>query len=99
MEKRWIPMKASKDNVNISHLFFADDLMLFAKSNDARAKAIKEVLDKLLDESGQLVSTEKSQIYFSLNIHEDIKENISTTLDIQATTCLGKYLAFPLKHK
>ena len=39
-----MPMKASRDNVGISHLFFADDLMLFAKANIEGAKSIKEVL-------------------------------------------------------
>lgn len=99
MDKKWVPMKASKENVEISHLFFADDLMLFAKANDVGAKAIKEMLDKFCDESGQLISTEKSRVYFSPNIHEDVKDRIYTSLGIQATTCLGKYLGMPLKHK
>ena len=58
-EKKWTPLKASKDNVEISHLFFANGLLLFAKANVARAKAIKEALDKFCEESGQLVSTKK----------------------------------------
>ena len=99
MEKRWIPMKASKDNVEISHLFFVHDLVLFARANEIGAKAIKEVLAKFCEESGQLVNTKKSRIYFSPNIHEDVKDKICTTLGIQATTCLGKYLGLPLKHK
>ena len=37
MTKNWIPMKASKDNVEVSHLFFADDLMLLAKANESGA--------------------------------------------------------------
>jgi len=44
MDKRWVPIKASKDNVGISHLFFTDDLMLFAKANIEGAKASREVL-------------------------------------------------------
>ena len=44
-------------------------------------------------------TTEKSRIYFSPNFHEDIKDRICTSLGIQATTCLGKYLGMPLKHK
>jgi len=30
IKKRWIPMKAFKENIGISHMFFVDDLMLFA---------------------------------------------------------------------
>lgn len=44
MDKNWEPMKASKDNVRISHLFFPDDLMLFAKANIVGANLIKKVL-------------------------------------------------------
>ena len=29
----WTPLKALKHNLGISHLFFADDFMLFAKAN------------------------------------------------------------------
>ena len=99
MEKKWVPMKASKENVEVSHLFFADDLMLFAKANELGAKTIKEVLTKFCDESGQLVSIDKSRVYFLPNIHEGIKDTICTSLGIQATNCLGKYLGMPLKHK
>jgi len=99
MEKKWLPMKASKDNVEISHLFFVDDLMLFAKANEIGAEAIKEVLAKFCDESGQLISIEKSRVYFSPNIHEGVKDRIYASLGIQATTCLVKYLGMPLKHK
>lgn len=33
LRKEWTPLTASKHNMAISHLFFADDLMLFAKAN------------------------------------------------------------------
>lgn len=50
--KKWVPMKASKDNVAFSHLFFADDLMLFAKVSKEGCEAIKDVLDVFCAESG-----------------------------------------------
>ena len=99
MTKNWIPMKASKDNAEVSHLFFADDLMLLAKANESGAKTIKDVLAKFCDESGQLVSMDKSRVYFSLNTSEYIQDRICVSLGIQATNFLGKYLGMPLKHK
>ena len=92
-------MKASKDNVGISYLFLADDLMLFTKANIVGANSIKVVLRKFGEKSRQTVSLEKSQVYFSSNVLELIKDNICETLGIQATSQLGKYLGFPLKHK
>ena len=99
MDKRWVPMKASKDNVGISHLFFANDLMLFAKANIKGAKAIREVLQKFGMESKETVILEKSCVYFSPNVPKPTKDKICETLGIQATSQLGKYLGFPLKHK
>ena len=98
-DKKWVPMKASKDNVGIPHLFFADDLMLFAKVNIVGANSIKGVLRKFGEKSRQTVSLEKSQVYFSSNVPELIKDNTCETLGIRAASQLGKYLGFPLKHK
>lgn len=61
-------MKASRENVEISHLFFTDDLILFAKVSEEGSEAIKDVLDLFCKESGQKVSYEKSCIYFSPNV-------------------------------
>ena len=98
-KKEWIPLKASKKNLGISHLFFVDDLMLFAKANKARAKSIKKVLSKFCKELGQLESAEKFRIYFSPNVPSNIRKDICDLLDIFETSSLGKYLGFPLKHK
>lgn len=40
----WVPLKASQGNVGISHLFFADDLILFAKVNSEVCEAIFDAL-------------------------------------------------------
>lgn len=42
---------------------------------------------------------DKSHIYFLPNAHEGVKENINAILNIQATSSLGKYLGFLLRHK
>ena len=93
------PRWKSKQNLGISHLFFVDDLMLFAKVNKIGAESIKKVLSQFCKESGQLVSAEKSRIYFSPNVLPSVKEDICEVLDIYVTSCIGKYLDFPLNHK
>lgn len=76
----------------VSHLFFADDLMLFAKANEKGSEAIKDVLDLFCEESGQRVNYEKSCIYFSPNVPTPLKEKVCENLNIQATKNLEKYL-------
>ena len=98
-KKEWIPLKASKRKLGISHLFFADDLMLFAKANKAGVESIKKVLSQFCNDFGQLVSMKKSCVYFSPNVLPNVKEVICDVLDISETSCIGKYLGFPLNHK
>ena len=99
MDANWVPIKYSRGNLEISHLFFADDLILFAKASEEGREVIKDVLDKFCAESGQKVSSDKSHIYFSKNVKADLKEKICSNLQIQATNDLGKYLGFPIRHK
>ena len=97
--KRWTPLKASRENVEVSHLFFTNNLMLFAKASDKGSEAIKDVLDIFCEESGQRMSYEKSCIYFSPNVPTPLKDKIYENSNIQATKNLGKYLGFPIRHK
>ena len=99
LRKEWTPLEASKHNMEISHLFFVDNLILFAKADKSGAESIKDVLNKFCKESGQVVSVEKSRIYFSPNVPSNTKEDICNILDISKTSALGKYLGFPLNHK
>ena len=98
-KKEWTLLKVSKQNLGISHLFFADNLILFPKANKAGVESIKKVLSQFCKESKQLVSAEKSRIYFSPNLLPSVREDICEVLDIYETSCIGRYLSFPLNHK
>ena len=66
--KLWHPVKASQSGPAFSHLFFADDLILFAKSDGVNSAAIRDVLDTFCSISGQTVSEAKPRVYFSPNV-------------------------------
>ena len=99
MEGVWKPLKAFRENIGISHLFFMDDLIIFAKVDEDSCEAISEVLDEFCEESGQKVSMEKSRIYFSPNVQAERISGICSRLGIQATANIGNYLGFPINHK
>lgn len=94
----WQPVKASQSGLAFSHLFFANDLMLFAKVDGVNYSAIRDVLDLFCSFSGQTVSESKSRVYFSPNLDKDTRESLCDILGFASTPFLGKYLGFPLKQ-
>ena len=97
--KVWCSVKASRSGLAFSHLFFADDLVLFAKANAENCIATREVLDNFCNLSDQTVNEAKSRVYFSPNVDQDDEEAFSEILGFHQTKCLGKYLGFPIKHR
>ena len=64
-ENLWDSVQALKGGQAFSHLFFADDLVLFAKADLQNCISVKETLDTFCELSGQQVSPNKSKVYFS----------------------------------
>ena len=98
-DKSWIPVKASRRGPAFLHLFFANDLVLFAKANMENCLVIREVLDEFCSLSRQTISEAKSRVFFSPNVDQSDREALSDILGFQSTTNLGKYLGFPIKHR
>ncbi|KAK9944849.1 hypothetical protein M0R45_010396 [Rubus argutus] len=94
----WKAVRASQSGPKISHLFFADDLMLFAEASQEQADTLKLCLDIFCSLSGQSVSYDKSLIYCSPNTTSDLAVDISNTCGSPLTSDLGKYLGMPLVH-
>ena len=75
-ECSWNPVKSSKSRATFSHLFFTDDLVLFAKADYVNCMAIRDVLDTFCTRFGQSISESKSQVYFSPNVDIDSRESL-----------------------
>ena len=93
--KLWDPVKASRNGLAFSHLFFADDLVLFAKTDLKNYCHVREALDTFCDLSGQKVSLHKSKVYLSPNVSQSTRADLSEVLGFSSTNNLGKYLGFP----
>ena len=95
-ERRWEKMQASRHGSSFSHVFFANDLMLFAKADQKNCEAVIEVLDNLCNFAGQKVNSGKFEILFSPDVTRRRKRYICRKLGMNATNNLGRCLGFPI---
>ncbi|XP_072059052.1 uncharacterized protein [Arachis hypogaea] len=94
----WKPIKLNRESPDLSHLCFADDLILFAEATMDQANDIKRVLKAFCNSSGQRVSNDKTRVFFSRNVGNHVRSQISSTLQFSRTGDLGKYFGVPLIH-
>ncbi|KAK3212320.1 hypothetical protein Dsin_017026 [Dipteronia sinensis] len=94
----WKCVKTSRRSLEISHLFFADDLILFGQATVFQAKIMKEYIDIFCDLSGQQVTYPKSRVFCSKNVKEKDARLIAGICDSPLTNDLGRYLGVPLIH-
>lgn len=95
----WKGIKVARDSIDLTHLFFADDLILFGQATKANCRAMMQVLNEFCDISGQTVNLSKSKLYVSPNIDRNKARRLSIFCGIALTNDLGKYLGVPLLHK
>ncbi|XP_019179229.1 PREDICTED: uncharacterized protein LOC109174447 [Ipomoea nil] len=79
----------------ISHLFFADDSLLFFKANLQEAMEVKRCLGVYEAYSGQAVNFNKSSISFNRNTLDELKDLVAGALGVSQADDFGKYLGLP----
>lgn len=94
----WKGISVAKDSTSLTHLFFADDLILFGEATEMNCRNILEVLDNFCDISGQSMNLHKSKMYVSPNLPISEARNLSHICGIALTDDLGNYLGIPLLH-
>ena len=88
-------VQASRNGPRVTHLFFADDSILFAKANVPEAQRLQHILNLYEENSGQKINLAKSALLFSTNTKQEIRRQIKASFGVQCTNNMGKYLGIP----
>ncbi|CAL1398112.1 unnamed protein product [Linum trigynum] len=94
----WKPISLGQGGTPLTHLFFADDLVLFAEATTNQGEAILHCLELFCSASGEQVSKQKSCVFFSKNTKDSTKKRINDMLGMKPTNNLGSYLGVPVIH-
>ncbi|XP_074289571.1 uncharacterized protein LOC141614725 [Silene latifolia] len=79
----------------VSHLFFADDSLIFVKASETQARVVMDLLGQYESASGQLVSKEKTTVSFSKGTAAWRRAKVASVLGVKVVQEQGKYLGLP----
>ena len=92
----WNPIKVSRNGPSISHLFFADDCLLFVKAKSAQVRLVSKVLNDFCAVSGLKVNLAKSIVMASKCVPHLKCDKFSSICQMSFIRNISKYLGFPL---
>ena len=79
----------------ITHLFFADDSLLFSRATLGDCAKIQEILSTYEKALGQQVNRNKTTLFFSKGTSMNAQDSIKTTLGVPIIRQYEKYLGLP----
>lgn len=82
----------------VSHLLFAEDMLLFTEATIKQLSIINSCLDRFCEHLGQKVSVAKRKIFFSNNVDNSLTKTISDESGFSRCNNLDKYLGVTLLH-
>ena len=79
----------------LTHLFFADDSLLFYKPRTQECQNLVVTLNLYEAVSGQKINADKSSIFFSNNTSPELKAEILEVMGLMQDSKHNKYLGLP----
>lgn len=95
-EKKWQPVKVIRNGPWVSHLLFADDVLLFTKANSSQARLVACLFDKFSKSSGLKVNLTKSRDFYSSGVPREKIEKCTSISLVRSMLTLDRYLGFSI---
>lgn len=96
--KEWVPLRCGWNGPTVSHLLFADDLLLFTTDNISQVRAVNMTRNEFGQASRLKVNQAKSKALCSTSVLNDRNRRLRNLSNFQFTTRFDKYLGLPLLH-
>ncbi|XP_050249301.1 uncharacterized protein LOC126696657 [Quercus robur] len=84
-----------RNGSKLTHMFFADDCLIFCRSTLEECNKIQELFTIYETASGQMINKEKTNLFFSKNTDEATQEAPKVALSVSVIKHYEKYLGLP----
>ncbi|XP_026399279.1 uncharacterized protein LOC113295145 [Papaver somniferum] len=96
LKKDIVGVKVSRKAPPITHLLFADDILIFGQANMQHVNNILQIIKEFGNLPGQMLNFEKSCVYFSNNLSPYTCDTLANALNMSLVVDSEKYLGAPL---
>jgi ribonuclease HI len=95
-EGQWHGIRAGRNGPIVSHLMFADDLLLFGEASERQMHCVINTLNQFCYMSGHEVSIDKTNVIFSRNVDRGMRQSLLRISKFKEASDFGRYLGVPL---
>lgn len=88
-------IKISRHSPRVTHLLYADDLVIYCKADIHEAETVIDCLNQFCAWTGQEINWHKSAVHYSKNVPPQLRRELGTVLGILECTHKGSYLGHP----
>lgn len=88
-------VKVCRRAPSVSHLFFADDSLIFCRASTSDCDNILQLIKTFEETSGQRINWGKTNLFFSSNTNQASMESLKAFWGASATLSQDKYLGLP----
>lgn len=94
--RNWSPVSLGQQGPQLSHLCFADDIILTSKITAKSCQAMVTTLTQFTNHSSQIINFDKSKILFCKNCSSNIRNTILQWFHITEGKTFWNYLGFSI---
>jgi hypothetical protein len=91
-------LHVSRRGLDIFHLLFADDTLLFMKASEERAIIVTKTMQCYECCTRQLINPSKCSILFGAATDQEARDTVMSTLQVSNIATEDKYLGLPMPH-